>query len=768
MFRSFARASTRLSEWLRRLAVVLLALAITTLVWFTNVLAGTEDSIRNALFTAQSRAASGQIHIVEMDAASLSEIARWPWPRSHYADAVTQLSRAGARSITFDVDFSTPADPAGDAAFAKALAQSDAAIVLPTFAQRAGQGESRVLDALPIPALRRHAILASVAVLPDGDGFVRRMPLGTITAATPRPSLSAQIAGHPGTVGTSFPIDLSIDPASIPRHSFAAVKDGRFRPSDVAGKDILIGATAIEMGDRYAVARYGVLPGVVVQALAAETLLTGQTYSSGPLALLLLATILASLIVSAPTLRQVRDRAIAAALLVVGVYAMAWGAASILFEIVPALAILAFTCILSAVRLYRRELLLKRLHDPVTGLPNRAAMERRDDPEAKAAVVALVDDFEALQSVLGEARMATLMLRLSERLAAGLDAKQVYRLDDRLLAWSSPATGSDLESVLSQLATIMRRPFEVDGRQIDVGVFYGIADANALAEAAHAAAQAQKQGSRWQIHIADARSALEQQMSLMGELDTAIGAQQLEVVYQPKLHLSTETITSVEALVRWNHPEHGYLPPDSFIPLAESSDRICDLTLFVIGRAIEQLQAWCEAGVVMSAAVNISARLVASEHFLARAEMLLEQSGVPRQRLIFEVTESATITDPVAAQAALQRFRDLGIAISMDDYGTGQSTLTYLKQLPLSELKIDRSFVMNAHRDRSDALLVRSTIDLAHELGLTVVAEGVEETECLDFLRSAGCDYAQGYLIGRPMSAADLESRLLAPPSLAA
>ena len=134
------------------------------------------------------------------------------------------------------------------------------------------------------------------------------------------------------------------------------------------------------------------------------------------------------------------------------------------------------------------------------------------------------------------------------------------------------------------------------------------------------------------------------------------------------------------------------------------------------------------------------------------------RTQVPRQRIIFEVTETATIADANCAVAALQRFRDLGIAISMDDYGTGQSTLTYLKQLPLSELKIDRSFVQFAHRDKGDAALVRSTVDLAHELGLSVVAEGVEDEECLAFLREVGCDYAQGYLIGKPMAASEIVS----------
>ena len=283
-----------------------------------------------------------------------------------------------------------------------------------------------------------------------------------------------------------------------------------------------------------------------------------------------------------------------------------------------------------------------------------------------------------------------------------------------------------------------------------------------ITEATHAASEALRLGTHWTYHQTAERAALERQVSLMGELDAALHRDEIHVLYQPKLHLESNRITSVEALVRWDHPTRGYLRPDLFIPMAEESDRITDLTLFVLRQTIEDLGNWCAQGLVISAAVNISARLIASPSFISAAEILLAGTGVPRHRLTFEVTESAAIADPDSAASALQKFRDMGIQISMDDYGTGQSTLSYLKRLPLSELKIDRSFVQFAHEDKNDALLVRSTLELAHGLGLKVVAEGVEDEACLAFLRQIGCDYAQGYLIGKPMPASELS--LVVPP----
>jgi EAL domain-containing protein (putative c-di-GMP-specific phosphodiesterase class I) len=230
-----------------------------------------------------------------------------------------------------------------------------------------------------------------------------------------------------------------------------------------------------------------------------------------------------------------------------------------------------------------------------------------------------------------------------------------------------------------------------------------------------------------------------------------LASNKIEVYYQPKLSLFTQKVESLEALVRWNDQRRGFIPPDRFIGMAERADRIAPLTLYILERVASDLADLRQSHTGMKAAINISARLLSSAEFNVAAEEIIGSSGVPPEALIFEVTESATLLDPDASIAALRRYRDLGIAVSMDDYGTGQSTLTYLRTLPLNELKIDRSFVQHVHENRSDALLVRSTIALAHDLGIKVVAEGVEDAACLEVLRSYDCDMVQGYFISRPL-----------------
>jgi diguanylate cyclase len=734
---------------------------------------GVDQAIRQLSWNLRSQHASGDLHIVEIDAHSIATIDHWPWPRGQYARVVDRLRAAGAAGVIFDVDFSSPSSPAEDAALAASLARTGGKVVLPTFSQRAGSGTAYWTDSLPIAPLRAHGVLAAVSVRPDADGFVRRMPLGTVTDGLPRPSLSAMIAGVDGTADTDFPIDFAVDPASIPRHSFVDIRDGRFDPAAIRNKVIVIGATAVELGDRYAVPNYGVIPGVVIQALAAETLRRGIPRESGWQLPFVLAFGLGVAILRA------RSRLRLAALLssvpaaMIGAVLLAEGLFNWILPLAPALAAIAGAgagaLMIRAVSAARR----RRLHDAETGLPNRhALLDALSTYPGEGVLAAHIADFEKLSAGLGTAATAELVKRVRDRVALVSQGSTVYRIEDRVLAWRCYEMG-DLEQRVATLRTAMLTPIDVAGRRVDVTIAIGFAEEasvglgdRAVANAGLAAAQALASRSGWHAHHAVDDETIDRELSLLGELDEAIERGEIQVAYQPKLDLAENRITSVEALVRWQHPVRGFLRPDLFIPLAERNDRIAPLTLYVLDHTIADLRSWRARGHAVTGAVNISAKLLNSAQFIAALRALVESSGIDPEWLTFEVTESAAMNDPESAAAALRSFREMGIAISMDDYGTGQSTLSYLKQLPLNEIKIDRSFVQFAHQNRGDGVLVRSTINLAHELGLKVVAEGVEDAECLDFLREIGCDIVQGYFVSRPIPAPDLE-RLLSSDALA-
>lgn len=769
--RRLAAAADR--RW--RAVAILLAAVLAAVTGISHAGEAVEQTLLNLRFGARHHAASGKLHLVEIDARSIAAVERWPWPRSNFAVLVDRLHQAGASSIAFDVDFSSRSTAQEDQAFAAALDRAGGTVILPTLRQATGSGAAGFIDLMPIPELRTHAMAAAVSILPDNAGLVRSAPMGIVTAGAPRPSLSAIIASRAGAAWQNFPIDYAIDLATIPRHSFVDMRDGHFDPAQIAGKDVLVGATAVELGDRYAVPRYGVVPGVAIQALAAETLMAGVPVEQGWLLPTLLALAVAWAMLRA---RSAWILGALGALVPVGLFFMAQAAEAwfaLYFPIVPALVgLLVPVALAFAVRTVHawRE---GRLQDEATGMPNRAAMtaDLGQEPSLLIATARIVD-YDKLLAALGSAAVAEVVCRVRDRIATLSDGETVYRIEDRVVAWRATVTLDEVQLRCEQLRHTMKLPVEVKGRQVDVTLTIGVASGSGaecaalLANAAYAAAEARERGTGWHIHATGAADAANLEVTLLGELGHAIDAGELVVHYQPKLAIRSGLITSVEALVRWQHPTRGLLGPDLFIPLAERNNRIGDLTLHVLERTIEALQTWAADGHRISGAVNISANLLSSGTFLEEAAALIGRTGIDPAQLTLEVTESAAMSDRAAAIRSLEAIKALGVAISMDDYGTGHSTLTYLKQLPLDELKLDRSFVQFAHQNRSDAVLVRSTVELAHELGLKVVAEGVEDAACLAYLASIGCDMAQGYLISRPVPAAALTPLLNGPLSLAA
>jgi EAL domain-containing protein (putative c-di-GMP-specific phosphodiesterase class I) len=245
-------------------------------------------------------------------------------------------------------------------------------------------------------------------------------------------------------------------------------------------------------------------------------------------------------------------------------------------------------------------------------------------------------------------------------------------------------------------------------------------------------------------------------------------ADQVVPYFQPKARLLDGQVHAVEALVRWQHPLRGLVPPDDFIPIVESTDLVRPLTLHVLDRSLRQAATWAAAGRPLVVAVNLSARNLLDPRLVDDVRALLLGHGLPASSLSLEITESAVMDDPVRAQSVLEGLAALGVQLSVDDFGTGYSSLAYLARLPVSEVKVDRAFVRRMTTERRDAAVVRSVVDLGHSLGLRVVAEGVEDQDCYDALRDMGCDIAQGYLLSRPLPGADLDRWLAERPSEAA
>jgi diguanylate cyclase len=250
-------------------------------------------------------------------------------------------------------------------------------------------------------------------------------------------------------------------------------------------------------------------------------------------------------------------------------------------------------------------------------------------------------------------------------------------------------------------------------------------------------------------------------LTLVGELRRALEKHELVLHYQPQALLDTGEVRSVEALLRWKHPERGLIGPGEFIPLAQQTGLIRPLTLYVIGEALRQCQAWERKGLELAVAVNVSARNLLDVEFPTQVRGLLGAWDLDADRLELEITEDAVLTDPVRTKAILEELAEMGVRLAIDDFGTGYSSLAYLKRLPITQIKIDRSFVIGMETDEDDATIVRSTIDLGRNLGLEVVAEGVESEPTWNVLRDLGCTFAQGYYLSRPVPPDELAAWLM-------
>jgi EAL domain-containing protein (putative c-di-GMP-specific phosphodiesterase class I) len=308
----------------------------------------------------------------------------------------------------------------------------------------------------------------------------------------------------------------------------------------------------------------------------------------------------------------------------------------------------------------------------------------------------------------------------------------------------------------------MQSPFDIEGIKVEIEASLGIAvaplhgaTASSLLRCADVAMyRAKKEMTRYCLYSLENDPYTPERLALMNDLGGAIRNNQLEIYFQPKVDLVAGGLAGFEALVRWNHPTLGLLMPADFIPFAEIGELIVPLTYNVIEKSIKQLKFWQEKGIRTSIACNLSTRLLMDDDLPYHIEGFLASYRVDPSCLELEITETALIAEPDRAREILSRIHDMGIHLSIDDFGTGYSSLALLKSLPLNALKIDLLFVSQMLKSEQDAIIVSSTINLAHNLGLIVVAEGVECRETLEKLRAIGCDHAQGYFVGMPMTAA--------------
>ncbi len=416
------------------------------------------------------------------------------------------------------------------------------------------------------------------------------------------------------------------------------------------------------------------------------------------------------------------------------------------------------------------------LHDDLTSLPNRVmfdlqtrqALDRRADDELVAVILVDLDRFKEVNDTLGHDRGDELLERLGSRVNELGIARQltVARLggDEFAVLLRTAADIDEVRSLAAAVRVALETPIEIAGVIVDVRASLGVAvapedgnDATTLLQRADVAmyiAKSDHQGVAFYEPQTDPYSP--ERLSLAADLRLAVARGEVEPHFQPVTSLVTGEPISVEALARWTHPGFGVVPPDVFIPIAEQSGLIRELTYLMLDRSLDEVRKLNNAGFELRVAVNLSVRLLLDDDLVRNIERHLTRAGVEPNVLTLEVTEGTIMSDPDRAIAVLDQLHALGVGLSIDDFGMGYSSLNLLKRMPVSQLKIDRSFVTALPKDHDDAVIVQSVISLGHNLGMQVVAEGVEELASLEYLRAQGCDSVQGFYLSVPLPSAEL------------
>ena len=421
------------------------------------------------------------------------------------------------------------------------------------------------------------------------------------------------------------------------------------------------------------------------------------------------------------------------------------------------------------------QLTYQATHDLLTGLPNRTLLQRhmeqaiassRDQDASFALLLLDLDRFKEINDTFGHHYGDTILQQVSPHLLGAVrESDTVARLGGDEFGICLPcADRATANQIAERILASLKQPILVDGLAFDASISIGIAlypehgqDIVTLMQRADVAMYKAKRAQIGQaVYSVDQADYTPRRLALISELRQGIEDNQLLLHYQPKIDLKTMRVSGVEALTRWQHPREGLLPPAEFIPLAEHTGLIKPLGLWALHTALLQCQAWHRLGVNLNVAVNLAPQSLQDEQLEESILTLLKSSDALSQWLTLEVTERAVMTNPARAKAILSRLHEIGVRISIDDFGTGYSSLAYLTEFPVDEVKVDQSFVKEMVVNERDACIVRAVIDLGHNLGLRVVAEGVEDRASLELLASWGCDLAQGFYISRPLPPAEL------------
>jgi EAL domain-containing protein (putative c-di-GMP-specific phosphodiesterase class I)/CHASE2 domain-containing sensor protein/GGDEF domain-containing protein len=757
----------QLIRWCALTAVMLMLLGLT----LGGMLSSLDSRLSDWRLEWNSIPASGNTILVEIDSKSLNEIGVWPWPRSLHASLLDRLMEAGADEVAFDIDFSSASDPFEDALFTAALERAGGYAWLAAFAQADPHGNMAFSRPLPEFASVAGPVLVNVLLDPM-TGRARSVPTAATDSEGTMPALAVRLARPEVELPDILEVDFSLDMHSIPRVSYTDVLYGRIDPTQFNGRKVVVGASAIELRDFFNVPRFGVIPGPMLQAMALETLTAGRVLIDwGGLPGLTITAALALGLMARP-----RRNLFRIALLLLG-FSLAGETTALLayahLDLIVATSSLHIGMLflfglaladngynhLLARRAVQERLQYLAGHDPATGLLSRQGLlDLPDTAEPKMMIVLQIRAMDELQATLGHDLVERLLVKVSHRLAhtafpeVARIASATFALVDR-----DHGDADRLAASARQLSSTLSGNYNVDGHHLHVDVVAGYASGSrARDDLVNQAGTAVIQARTERVAVRGFSPADQQSMDRHRQLDRdlrrALERNQLRLIFQPQVDLTTRRIIGAETLMRWEHPELGLVSPAEFIPLAEETGLIVDLGRWVLGEACQQAALWPRP---IAVAVNVSPIQFQQDDFVVMVETALRRSGLPASRLELEITESESMASPDRVRAVMWRLQEIGVRLAIDDFGTGYSSLSYFRDLPFETVKIDQSFV----RDRTsaeDRKLLAAIVALSSAMGKLTVAEGIEDEGVAIQLAAMGCKFGQGYYFSRPIPSEEL------------
>lgn len=750
----WATFRVRAKAQLRRHQLLLWLVLATMLVGITAFGEPLDLSLRALRNKVRAQPVSGEIVVAGIDDDSLDKFGSWPWNRARLAELTQRLFERGADRVFIDV-YLPPLEAKGDARLGETLARYPGRVFVASGMSQHGSEEPRQVE--PMPEVTRHAETVSDFKWVEFWNGVGSVPYRLDIEGRPRRAMEAVLADVDGEVGETFPIDYSYQLSTVPYVSAATLLQDK--PTlDLTGKSVVVGTNSPVVGGMFNLLGHkGRVARAFVVALGAETLRHGRPIVLGWWPAWLLAAAASTGLLYASR-RKIARAGAAAAFVAITAGPVALEDAGVVVDVAPAFLLMIAAMVASAwIRFGARKRSQGALN-PVSGLPTAMSILHGDEADPGIVVAARVRHFIDIISALPADYERELVKQIVTRLSLGTAGAQLLHGDDGNFFWV--ARSSDSASLIDQfkaLQLIFRTPIQVVDKSFDVDVAFGLDQethmplSHRLASSLAAAHAASQQGLGWKVHDPAAAGAKEWSLSLLGELDQAIANGQIWVAYQPKLDLTTRLFQGAEALVRWTHVSRGPISPAEFVEIADKHGRIGKITAFVLNEAahlVKDARQW-QPGFTVS--VNISPSQLTSREIVEMVKTVLIRHDIPASSLILEVTESAALVEGQIAQDLLDELCAMGVGLSIDDYGTGMSTLEYMRRIPAGELKIDRSFAATLANSAADQAVVRSTIELAHALGMKVVVEGIETAETLFMLTAMGCDIGQGYHIGRPV-----------------